>query len=380
MDFNQEYEKMRPYRDDEVPDVLKRVLADERFRFIIAYLYGADKVNDVYNSFRNIKTVAEFQSKFSHYAVREIIKNTSNGLTYSGLDKLDKNKPYLFITNHRDIVLDSAIMQILLVENNHKTSQITFGSNLMTEQFIIDIGKLNKMFNFYRGGSRMEMYNNAMLHSLYIQKVITEEHESIWIAQRDGRTKDGDDKTQTTLIKMFTMGKKKPYVAIKELNIIPVAISYEYEPCDRYKVWERYISARRKYKKGKNEDMNSVLSGITNHKGHIHMAFGEPIISVIDRCEKENSGLNGLSSTVASEIDRQIYLNYKLRAVNYIAYDILKNSKKYKNKEYTDKEEKSFVDYINSKIMVIEGDKTEFSKMFYKMYANPVINKLNMTV
>ncbi len=380
MDFNKEYEKMRPYRDNEVPDALKRVLADERFRLIAAYLYGSDKVDDVYNRFKKIKTVTEFQSEFSHSAVREIVKKTSSGLTYSGLDKLSQNSSYLFIANHRDIVLDSAIMQILLVENGHKTSQITFGSNLMTDPFIIDMGKLNKMFNFYRGGrTRAEMYNNAMLHSLYIQKVITEEHESIWIAQKDGRTKDGNDKTQTSLIKMFTMGKKNPFLAVKELNIIPVTISYEYEPCDMYKVREGYISARKKYKKSKDEDLMSVLSGITNYKGRIHMAFGKSINSVIERCEKENSSLNVLASNVAFAIDKQIYLNYKLNGVNYIAYDILNKSERYKDKEYTVKDQKSFVDFIDAKVKSMQGNRMELLKMFYKIYANPVINKLKMT-
>ncbi len=371
---------MRPYRDNEVPDALKRVLADERFRLIAAYLYGSDKVDDVYNRFKKIKTVTEFQSEFSHSAVREIVKKTSSGLTYSGLDKLSQNSSYLFIANHRDIVLDSAIMQILLVENGHKTSQITFGSNLMTDPFIIDMGKLNKMFNFYRGGrTRAEMYNNAMLHSLYIQKVITEEHESIWIAQKDGRTKDGNDKTQTSLIKMFTMGKKNPFLAVKELNIIPVTISYEYEPCDMYKVREGYISARKKYKKSKDEDLMSVLSGITNYKGRIHMAFGKSINSVIERCEKENSSLNVLASNVAFAIDKQIYLNYKLNSMNYIAYDILNKSERYKDKEYTVKDQKSFVDFIDAKVKSMQGNRMELLKMFYKIYANPVINKLKMT-
>jgi hypothetical protein len=248
----------------------------------------------------------------------------------------------------------------------------------MTDPFIVDVGKLNKMFNFYRGGTRIEMYNNAMLHSRYIRKVIIEEHESVWIAQRDGRTKDGNDRTQTSLIKMFTMGKKDPYKALKELNIVPVAISYEYEPCDMRKVQEYYISKRTEYKKKKNEDMDSVLKGITNYKGRIHIAFGKLVNAVIEKCENEDTGLNILASKVAGAIDEQIYQNYRLWGLNYIAYDILTGKNKFKEREYTDDERRSFADYVDSKLDLMQGDRTELSGMFYKLYANPVINRLKL--
>lgn len=376
MNFEQEYQKMRPYKDNEVPAAIKRILKEDSFNYVISYLYGEENKDKVLEHFKKIKTVTKFQSAFSHYAVREVVRKTSGGLTYSGLNKLDTNKAYLFIANHRDIVLDSAIMQILLVENNHKTSQITFGSNLMTSEFIIDLGKLNKMFTFYRGGSKIQMYRNALLHSKYIKKVITEENESIWIAQKDGRTKDGNDKTQTSLIKMLTMGKENPFTALKELNIIPVVISYEYEPCDTEKIQEKYISKTSVYKKQAEEDFENILKGIKNHKGRIHMHFGKPVTPIIDKCEKNNVGINELTNTIALEIDRQIYESYKLRPVNYIALDLLNNNSEYFNKVYNEQELNNFIEYVEHKISTIKGEKTEIKKIFLNLYANPVINNI----
>ena len=375
MDFEKEYNILRPYNDAEAPEAMSRILNDENFKHIISYLYEDRKIEDVLREYQKIKTVREFQLTFSHYAVRKVIEKTSDGLTYSGLDKLSNKKAYLFISNHRDIVLDSAIMQILLVENNHETSQITFGSNLMSSNFIIDLGKMNKMFTFYRGGTKIQMYKNALLHSKYIQRVITEENESVWIAQRDGRTKDGDDKTQISLIKMLTMGKDNPFEALKELNIVPVSISYEYEPCDSRKIQEKYISKYGEYKKQKGEDFDSVLKGITNYKGRIHMAFGEPINNVIEKAETDNLDSNELVDIVAKSIDNQIYKNYILRPINYFATDILLNQKKYLNDKYNEEDVKKYSDFFDKKVTLLKGDKQELKQMLLNLYAMPYRNK-----
>jgi len=375
MDFLKEYERIRPYNDSEVSEAISRLLKDERFENVIAFLYGENNIQKVINEIKEIKTINGFQDVFSHYAVREVIRKTSGGLSFSGLNELDPNKSYLFIANHRDIVLDSAIMQILLVENNHKTSQITFGSNLMSSDFVVDLGKLNKMFTFARGGSRIQMYKNALLHSEYIKTVITKKKESIWISQRDGRTKDGNDKTQLSLLKMLLMGKDDPYIALKELNIVPVSISYEYEPCDSEKVQEQYITNHGKYIKEKNEDLNSVLKGITSNKGKIHMAFGNTLNSEILTCENEGVQVNEMLEQLTNSIDKQIYENYKLNPLNYIALDLLNNSVGYLGDKYEEADIVRFKDYVLNKSSLLKGNVEELKIDFYKMYANPLKNK-----
>lgn len=375
MDFLLEFDKIRPYSDNEVPEAIERIINDIQFRNILSFLYRDKNIDEVIQMFREIKTVSGFQSIFSHYTVREIIRQTSDGLSSSGIEKLDSSTPYLFISNHRDIVLDSAIMQILLVENNHKTSQITFGNNLMSSELVITLGKLNKMFTFYRGGSKLQMYKNAILHSAYIRNSIIKEKESIWIAQRDGRTKDGNDKTQVALIKMLLIGEKSIIPALKELNIVPVTISYEYEPCDIQKVMELYISKHEVYQKQPGEDLNSILKGIKDYKGRIHFTFGKPINWFLDDLKDTNISPNELIDLIINEIDKQIYIDYAAWTGNYIAYDLYYKTNKYFNNKYSQEQKDKFNAYIKSKISNLNGDNEELEKMFIQMYAMPVINK-----
>jgi hypothetical protein len=375
MDFLLEFDKMRPYNDNEVPEAIERILNDAQFRNILTILYSNKNIDEIIQEFKKINSVLGFQTLFSHYSVREIIRRTSDGLSFSGINNLDNKTPYLFISNHRDIVLDSAIMQALLFENSHKTSQITFGSNLMSSDFVITLGKLNKMFTFYRGGSKLQMYKNALLHSAYIRQVITKKRESIWIAQRDGRTKDGKDKTQVALIKMLLMGEKDLIPALKELNIVPVTISYEYEPCDAQKVQELYISKSEEYRKQPGEDLNSILKGIKDFKGKIHFSFGKPINCFLDDLKDAHISLNEFIDLIIKEIDNQIHNNYVIWPGNYIAYDIYKNTEFYLSIKYNKEEKNKFIDYVKSKISILEGDMKELERMFIRMYAMPVLTK-----
>jgi hypothetical protein len=371
-----QFEVIRPYNDDEVNPAIQRVIVNPLFKGMVNYLYEGQDYNQVIERFRNIKSVDGFQKAFSDHAVKRTLEKTANGLTTTGADKLDTSKGFLFVSNHRDIVLDSAIMQILLLQNGHNTSQITFGSNLMTSQLIIDLGKLNKMFTFYRGGSRVEQYHNAMLHSAYIHHTIKNTNESIWIAQRDGRTKNGDDRTQTGLLKMFSLGSKDICESLANLNIVPLTISYEYEPCDVFKVREAYFSEKGKYIKGENEDFESVMYGITKYKGKIHMEFGVPLNDFIRKLSESSADQNEKALLIAQEIDRQNHLNYKLNGVNYIAHDLLFANNNHLNKHYSADEVIQFEDYIAQKLLLIEGDKAKLRDYFIRMYANPVINYL----
>ncbi len=365
---------MRPYYDSEINEAMKRLLKEEQFLYFLKILFPDEDFGDVVQKFQAISSTYEFQSMFSHRAVRETVRRTSEGLTFSGLDKLDTQKPYLFIANHRDIVLDSAMMQVLLLENKHKTSEITFGSNLMYNQFVIDLGKANKMFTIYREGTKLQLYKHAVLHSKYIRKTLAEKHESVWIAQRDGRTKDGNDKTNEALIKMLLLGNKNLVESAKELNIVPVTVSYEYEPCDIQKTREVYLSKKEKYVKKKGEDHESIVKGFTSYKGHIHMNFGTPINSLLS--DSTANIENEFVPFLLKEIDKQVYLNYKLWPNNYIAYDLLQGNNEYADKNYTVKQKKAFEEYIEVKASEFADIRSPLIEGMINLYATPLINRL----
>ncbi|MFT3739392.1 MAG: hypothetical protein QM786_11590 [Breznakibacter sp.] len=369
---------IRPYFDEEVSGAVKRVVQHAWFKNIIHYLYENDCFETVISNFGKIGSVDAFQREFSDHAVKKVIEKTSDGLTFGGLENLVPDKGYLFVANHRDIVLDSAIMQMVLLANGHKTSQITFGSNLMSSQFVIDLGKLNKMFTFFRGGSRIEQYQNAMLHSAYIHHAVRDRIESVWIAQRDGRTKDGDDKTQVALLKMFSLGYKDVCEGLEPLNIVPLTVSYEYEPCAASKLRELYVRGTgQKYVKQPGEDFESVLSGITGYKGRIHLEFGKPLNGFVRELSASAYDQNERAVRIASEIDRQVYINYKLNGINYMAYDLMNDGCEYAGVRYSNDEMRQFLDYMAKTLSRIEGDRDVLKQLFLKMYAGPVINMLN---
>ena len=375
IEFSEQFEIIRPYYDHEVKAAIERVVKHPQFVPVLNYLYEDKKVDRLIKEFKRIETVDQFQEFFSGYTVKKIIEKSSGGLSYQGTENIDPEQAYLFIANHRDIVLDAAIMQIMLTDHGHKTSQITFGENLMSQQLLVDLGKLNKMFTFYRGGSRNEQYNNARLYSAYFEYVIQERNESIWIAQRNGRTKDGNDKTQAGLIKMLTVDKEDSGKALAGLNLIPVTISYEKEPCAILKVRELYLSKDKEYVKGPNEDMMSILEGITGDKGRIHYAFGEPLNDFIEKLALEGHSKNELVEKVAEEIDRQVYTDYRLWPNNYIAFDILNNSRNYID-QYSEEEKRNFTEDMNKRIGELnQFNPSEIESLFLQIYARPVINK-----
>jgi len=366
------FDKLRPYNDFEAKSAIARVVDNTEFKKVLNFLYFNENFDDIISSFKKIETVSEFQSKFSDYAIKKILKLTSKGLKISGLENLDKSKPYLFIANHRDVVLDSAIMQVALLNNGYRTSQITFGSNLMTNDFIVDLGKLNKMFTFYRGGSKLRIYKNALLHSAYMKNVLINENESIWIAQSDGRTKDGNDRTQKSLIKMLMVGRKDYLEALREFNVVPVTISYELEPCDYLKVYELYMSNLENYTKDEGEDFNSILTGIKGEKGEVNIVFGKPINNSLH--DLENVEFNDLATMVCDEIDFQVYKSYVLQKWNYVAWDMFKNSDIYLNDKYNQDDKYKFLKYMDNQLGKLKVDNSEFKNIFINMYANPVIN------
>ncbi len=377
-DFAKEFnfETLRPYYDSESDVVMKRIAHHEYYHKAMAYLWPEMSKEAVIEKALNTKSPYEFQTGYMREAIWKIVNTTSAGLSWSGLENLDRNKAYLYIANHRDILLDSAILQIILDKEEFETSEITFGSNLMDQGFITDFGRMNRMFTVKREGNVKELYDISRQLSAYIRHTISDKNVSVWIAQRNGRTKDGNDLTQTGLLKMLNMSGDKDFKkSFSELNIVPLTISFEYEPCDALKVQELYLSSlHTKYVKAPGEDLNSILTGITQPKGKIHVSFGKPIqaeLQEIDKAPNENEKIKAL----ASYIDKQIYHNYKLNPVNYIAYDLLNENAVFEN-NYTAKEKADFIAYLNSMVNALSGEQEVLRQLFITMYANPVINKL----
>jgi hypothetical protein len=374
MNTAQDFEDIRPYSDEEINPALKRIIAVPEFGKILEFLFpDKDKSQILYN-LSQIQTALDFQKTFMHPLVNSIVSKTSKGLTTSGFEKLDASKPYLFVSNHRDIVLDSAILQVVLLDHGHNTSEITFGSNLMTNQFIIDLGKVNRMFKVYRGGNRMELFRNSQLLSAYIRYTITQKQTSAWIAQRNGRTKDGNDKTETGLLKMFNISGSYDFrESFSELNIVPLAVSYEFEPCCAFKVRELMAIIKGiPYQKQPQEDLMSIITGITQPKGHIHLAACTPVnalLPVTDPLQNMNDKINKL----ASLIDSAVYSHYRLWPTNYIAFDILHHEKKYSS-HYTSVELEEFQAYLSRELSIFPGDISQQKELMLKLYANPVIN------
>jgi hypothetical protein len=376
MNFDEEFEKIRPYNDSEVEQAIENIIVNESFKKVSKHLFPNIEFENVAAFLRNIKTIEEFQKKVSYNFLQNIIKTTITKLSSSGIENINLSKGHLYIANHRDIVLDTAMLQAIFFEHNISTSEITVGDNLTANSLFKEIGKLNKMFTLYRGGGKIQMYKNAILHSKYIHQLVRERHESLWIAQRDGRTKDGNDKTQQGLLKMLIGDRRDIVPAIKELNIIPVSTSYEYEPCFKEKINELYISSFKEYVKDENEDMNSVVTGMFAQKGRVHIGLGTPVNKIIENINFNNEQLsnNEIIDIFVTEIDKQIYENYKLFPNNFIAWDMLNNSTRFKE-EYSNQQKAEFNKYVNNTVSEIEGDKEKIKNIALSIYANPINNK-----
>lgn len=372
-----DFEPVRPYNDSEVPAAIEAITKDLFFPMVVKYCAPEANVDDVIQVFSQIKTVREFQAQVMHPAIQAVIKKTIDGVSFDGFDKLDNVKRHMFIANHRDIVLDSAILDVLLFERNIDTCQITFGSNLMKGNLVVNIGKLNKMFRIIRGGNIKDFYKNSIEVSAYMRYAITELNDSVWIAQRNGRTKDGNDKTEVGVLKMFSLSSEKSFVDnLDELSITPISVSYEYEPCDFLKTAELYISRFQKYIKGENEDLNSILTGIKQPKGRIHISVTDPITrEELEICDKKEK--NDKLVALASLIDQRIYKGFKLFKTHFIAYDLLFGD------TYTDRytlaEKDDFIAYMNNGLSQLgeEMDRSELEQIFLHIYANPVLNCLS---
>ena len=368
------YSEIRPYQEDEVLSALTRIAKHPLLTPITSYLFPTEEPDKMSQLISSLKSVEDFQDKVMFFAIKKIILDTSSSLSYAGLDKLKNNKKHLYISNHRDILLDSGIIQVILHSNNIQTSEMAVGDNLITDPFIEDIARSNKMIRVERGKNARELYHSSMLLSNYIRKRISGNESSVWIAQRNGRTKDGVDLTEQGLLKMLEMSGSGDFAKdFDALSIIPISVSYEFEPCDLLKTKELYISRRRKYVKVPGEDLNSILAGIMQYKGNVHIHFSQPLsfkeLSALAKLEK-----NEKFKALAETIDNRIISSYQLWKNNYIAYDLLFPVDKYSSR-YTLADKNRFVDYVRYKLSDTEGDPKEMEEIFLSIYANPVLSK-----
>jgi len=372
-----DFDAVRPYSDEELKASIPRMMADPKFMGMMDYLFDADSKKSILEKLPHINDVHEFQRTLTLPAVEKILADTTDGIQSSGYENLDRNGHYIFVANHRDIILDSSILGLTQLKNGFKVTQTTWGNNLMINQLIIDLGKANQMITVYREGSPKELLLNSQRLSAFMRYSTTELKNSIWIAQRKGRTKDGFDKTDVTILKMLSLSCEGDFInSLQELNITPLTISYEWEPCDAMKVREIYLSQKGTYVKEPNEDFQSILGGVLAQKGRVHLTIGKPVNEYLEKLKAQQMNNNAILGEIATVIDTQIHQDYHVWPSNYLAYDLLNNSSVYTHL-YTDETLNQLNDRYKKTTKIVGHDNEEIRTLFLKLYANPVINKLS---
>ena len=375
MKKNPQFDDIRPYYEEEIPAAMQRIATNDVFPLLASFVYPGESIEKIRERVCAFTTTKEFQHDTMRRVNEQVIARSTTGATISGLDRLDPDKNYLFVSNHRDIMLDASLLQYFFVINGFETTEITFGANLMMNPVVIDVGKSNKMFRVERpGGDLKEFYRKSLHLSEYIRYTIKEKKQSVWIAQRNGRTKNGIDATDQGIIKMFCMSEPHNKIkALADLHIAPVAISYEWEPCDILKALELYESQYTRYTKKPGEDLNSILTGIMQQKGRVHIELCQPI-SVAELSAFENQTNNEYHKSVAKLIDRRINTNYRLYPNNYIAHDLLYGNTKYRDM-YTDEQYETFQKRLSKLDKYDTCDIDRLKEIFVGIYSNPVDNR-----
>ncbi len=376
--MNQEnFDNIRSVEDDEVKDAILKLTENQYFVKLLSHIYQGQNINDVIAKLLKIETIREFQEQTIEALLNDIIHDTISKLTYSGLENIQADKSYLYISSHRDIILDSVLMNKILHENGFETSEVAIGGNLLIYPWIETLVRLNRSFIVQRGLHGKEMLLASKQLSSYIRKKLIRDKKSVWIAQREGRTKDGNDKTQIALLKMINMsGTGRIDENFKELNIIPLSVSYEYETCIIHKVESVYAKRHNiKHEKTEEEDLKSMTNGLFGQKGKVHVHFGKQL--------DDFDGITDISNTnqkfelIAKQIDTEIYKNFKLTANNYMAHDLFYQSSEYfAQGKYTKKQLDKFLENAQSKIANIKGNQDELKSIFFEIYATPIDNKI----
>lgn len=374
-----DFSSIEPYGADEVPKAISRLAHSPAFARLVKTMNPKTDVESFAAMMECITTCDELQYMVMRPLVYQIVQRSMTSFTFDGLEYIEKDQPYLFVSNHRDITLDASLLDVVLLSNQIKTPEIGFGNNLMKNEFITDLFRLNKMFTIIRDGSRREFYNNSVFLSNYIHHVLFDKQNSVWIAQRNGRTKNGDDRTDQGLLKMFSMAGTGDFEAdFNRLHIVPVAVSYEYEPCDIMKSVAEYTSQTGIYEKTPHEDVLSMMFGISQQKGDVHLQFCKPLgEDEVAQC----AGLvkNERFTALAELIDRRIHNGYKLHKTNYIAADLLKGEAEYED-FYTTGQMESFIEYAEHSSLKgpSMAAREQVMDILLTIYANPVFNKLKV--
>lgn len=371
-----EFSSISPYTDAEAAEALSK-LADYPVVGIASQHFFPDQSPDfLKNLLKEIKTIDDFQVLVMQKLVRWVIDHTAKNFSYDGIKNIDPDKKFLALSNHRDIMIDPAITQLVLYNNGIPMTEIAVGDNLITNKAVEWLIRSNRMIKVIRGVSARELYLSSQLLSKYIRLNITEQRSSIWLAQRQGRTKNGYDVTEQGLLKMLDMSGSSDFLQnFEELNIIPMSISYEFEPCDVLKARELVISRKHKYVKAEGEDLNSIMVGIMQNKGNIHLNIGKPLttdeIAEAAKCDK-----NDRYQLIRHAVDIRVIDGYKLWKNNYIAYDLLNHSFKY-SEYYQPDDIERFVDYMRTQLDTLEREinRDDLRRIFLGIYANPVVTK-----
>ena len=371
-----EFESISPYTDAEAAEALSKLAEFPLLSHVSQQFFPEESPEFLKNILKQIKTIDEFQVLVMQKFVRWVIEHTARNFSYDGISNIDPQKKFLALSNHRDIILDPAITQLVLYRNGIPMTEIAVGDNLITNQTIEWLIRSNRMIKVVRGISARELYLSSQLLSKYIRLNITEQRSSIWLAQRQGRTKNGYDITEQGLLKMLDMSGKADFKTnFEELNIIPMSISYEIEPCDVLKARELVISRKRKYVKAEGEDFKSIVTGIMQQKGDVHLNIGKPLtseeIEQASLCDK-----NDRYQLIRHAVDLRVIDGYKLFKNNYIAYDIANHSFKYSHM-YEKADLEQFVTYMEHQLDTVEPEinREDLRRIFIDIYANPVVTK-----
>ena len=377
------FEDIRPLNQDEVQAAIEELLASEEFRAALRYIKPDLNWDELAAAMRACKTKEQFKSTLGYEAVMTVAKKTTFSLTVSGRSRLPEGKPACtFISNHRDIVLDASFLNLILFDVGYGLTQVAIGDNLLIRPWIETFVRLNNSFIVKRGVSVRQMLEVSYTLSAYIHHTIKETKESIWIAQREGRAKDSNDRTQPSVLKMLNMaGDADILTNLSSLNIVPVSISYEYDPCDYLKAKEFQLKRDNPdYHKSQQDDLLNMETGILGNKGRVHFTIGNRINDRLATLDP-NTEKNELFAQIAAIIDREIYTHYRFYPCNYVAYDLLNGTRRFSD-HYGLKDKKEFETYLQGqldKIDIPNKDEAYLRRKILEMYTNPLMNNLALS-
>ncbi|MBQ1646541.1 MAG: 1-acyl-sn-glycerol-3-phosphate acyltransferase [Prevotella sp.] len=382
------FDEIRPYDAGEMKQAFNDLLNDRQFSLVlkgfVPWLPKGLRNGLLKLAFVGVKTPLDFQLRFMKPVVNYIIRKKCDGISFdeSALPR-DKSLRYTFVSNHRDIVLDSAFLDILLVKNGYPTTvEIGIGDNLLIYPWIKRLVRMNKAFVVRRSLTPHEMIKSSQLMSQYIHYAVNEKKENIWIAQREGRAKDSDDRTQESVLKMLAMGGKGNFAEqLSDLNIVPLTISYEFDPCDYLKAKEfQQKRDNPRYKKSRQDDLDNMRVGIFGFKGHVHYHCAAPVNTFMNELSAQNLPKNDFYRALAEQIDKQIHSHYCIYPNNYIALDKLNGNQEYAT-HYTQEDKIRFENYLAGQLAKIDlpnKDEEYLMERMLTMYANPLRNWLKV--